>query len=367
MAANNAIGTGAVVLTANADRLLAGLDKAEKATVKFAKTAPAKANAAGASGGGGGILAGMLFGGAAGAAAGAAMAGVNFVLAKFDLIISKIQNVGEAVKQYGNIDVARTLRIDRAAKAFDRISAASDDFYFRVAEKLAPIIEKVASALEVVSHVGAAAFDQLVDSTGRALNLIGELVGVTNEFGNAGESATDRMFTGLRNVALALAKIENMLGRLGSFGIDTVLPGALAPIGSQFQLLDKLFGTNVSGFLANQYEARADKLRETFSAAAKDSTEEINKFFDREKKLFDQTQRIKKFTGIQLAGASLAGSNEAQSIIAKFQAGNIVTGQAPADNPVKIAKEQLKEQREQKRLLAKVADGIGAGVLKVIP
>ena len=367
----NSIGQGAVVLTANADSLLAGLDKAERATVKFAKSAPAKANAAGKSTGGGegggGIFGALLFGGAAGAAAGVALKGIDLVTGAVGNLVNRLASVGEKVKEYGNIDVGRRLRIDRAVKGFDRITAAVDDFYFRAAEKLAPVIERVAGALEVVSHVGAAGFDQLVDSTGRALSLIGNLVGVTDEFGNAGEGATDRMFKGLRNVALALAKIENMLGKIGNFGLDNVLPGALSQFGTITQLLDKAFGTDASKFLANQYEIRAGKLRETFDAAAKDSIDDINKFFDREQKKFDATARIKRFSGPLLSGAALANSNEAQGIISRYQAANIITGLSPADNPVKIQKEQLKEAREAKRLLTKIADGIGGGVIKVIP
>ena len=54
MGAANAIGTGAVVLTANADQLLTGLNKAQRATEKWAGATTKKANKAADAAGGGG-------------------------------------------------------------------------------------------------------------------------------------------------------------------------------------------------------------------------------------------------------------------------------------------------------------------------
>ncbi len=72
-------------------------------------------------------------------------------------------------------------------------------------------------------------------------------------------------------------------------------------------------------------------------------------FFDKIQAKFTQTDRLAKQFGQVLSGAFTAGSSEAYSVIAKFTAGNIVTGQQSADNPLAVAKKQLDQIKEVKR------------------
>ncbi len=75
MAGTNAIGTGAVVLTANADPLNAGLAKAQQDVGRWAQRTERIAASAGKAGGGGGGILGAILTGGAGGAVGAVISG----------------------------------------------------------------------------------------------------------------------------------------------------------------------------------------------------------------------------------------------------------------------------------------------------
>src|SRR6187551_2703824 len=72
MASNNAIGTGALILTTSADKMLAGMDAAGSAASKKAATITKNVSKAADGGKGGGFLSGIL-GGAVGGLAGAGL------------------------------------------------------------------------------------------------------------------------------------------------------------------------------------------------------------------------------------------------------------------------------------------------------
>lgn len=434
MAGATQIGTGAVVLTANADQLLTGLDKGGAAIDKWASRAGRAADkvsdamnrrahetrrrteglkgeysadvdyskAMGGPKGKGkgkgkeGEKGGGLFGAAlAGGAAGLAMAALTGVGKAVGHLIEKFATLNETAAKYGNIDVGRTMRIDGAQKAVDRMTAAGDDFLLRVGEQLGPTLEKIATIVEVVGHVGAEAFASIVDGIGEAidelLKWLGEIVGA----GALTETVGDRTFAVLRAVGEGLAWLWDS-AKAAAGGIALVagsvaesFGAVLKTIGESVKALDDfiaalspkmkvlLFGTagaNLTGGLS-EYGARVEKIGAGIAdwganavAGFGSSAGKINEWFDRVEAGFNNTERLAKATGTARAGAFGKGSTEAYSVLAKFQAGNILTGQSSPDNPVKIAKEQLKEAKEAKRALWKIVAAFDTGTtIKVIP
>ncbi|AMV23414.1 hypothetical protein VT84_03325 [Gemmata sp. SH-PL17] len=74
-----------------------------------------------------------------------------------------------------------------------------------------------------------------------------------------------------------------------------------------------------------------------------------------------------ELSGPYLTGAALSRSTEAYSAVANFRAQNAVAGLGMSDNPVQIAKEELKISKEQIRKLQKLIDILDTTqVLKVI-
>jgi hypothetical protein len=200
------IGTGAVILTANADKLLTGLDKAKSATNKWADNtehqAITAAHAIESAQQGAfkrlavkGLTGANYSGGvdylrqekemkdaeegakkAAKASEdrakklkllllGAAALGVYAV----KKTLERFAEIGDRAQRYSNVSPTMGAGVQRTQTAMDRWSGALDEFLFRIADELNPYLEKAASVLEVIGRVGAEVF-------GEAVNLIGEVV-----------------------------------------------------------------------------------------------------------------------------------------------------------------------------------------------
>lgn len=384
MAGDNTIGTGAVVLTASADQLLSGLDKARGATEKWAANTTKKATkAAGPGAEKGGLLGKLLFG-AGGVAAGLLMGAGAFKAANM------LASVGERAQNYGNISNDRYMKIDRAQKAINRIGAVWDDFLFKVAESLGPVLEKVASVLEVVGFVGGEAFGEIVNLIGDVVTSISKWIDSTFGLATATTSSADAAFAVLRLLGKGIAYLWDA-GKTGA-GVLALMAATVADsFGSMLGVIAKV-GKGLAD-LANALpeNLRPDGLKEAANALEGwggkvdgiaaglqkwgkgalagfgDSAVAVDAWFDRVEARFKGTERITKGLGVALAGAFSQGSTEAYSVVAKWQAGNILSGQTPADNPVKIAKEQLKEAKEHKKATWKIVASLDRGTLvKVI-
>lgn len=367
MAGGNTIGTGAVVLTANADNLLAGLDKAYRATDKWA-SANRKAYDSLVSGGAklsgymddvdyskgigpgkkGGPLSG-LFGGASigggmlGAAGlpGLALAGVGAGLTAITkslevgvelagAFVDRLSQVGERAKLYSNIDPFKQEGIDRTTAAFDRIGAAIDDFFFSAAGDLAPMLEKIADVVEVIGFVGAEAFGELVDVVGDVITSIAQWVDELTGLSTASTSAGDQAFAVLKNLGVGAAYVWDTM-KAGA--------GALVYVGAQ---IGDVFGEVLKVIVqaAKQLDAFAQELpeairpewigkaadamerygtwTENFRAGAKqwgldalngfgDSAGKIEGWFDRMQAKFDATERLQKVTEAKWDGGGMLG------------------------------------------------------------
>lgn len=409
MAGANTIGTGAVVLTANADQLVSGLDKAQKATDKWAKDTSksaskyadvsekknraaydrliasgkklaeympdvdyvrsykipdAKGKGSG-SGKKGGAVGALLFG----AGVGVVLAGLGLV----DSALNRIANVGEKAKEYGNISLDRNLAIDRAQKGFDRITAAVDDFFFVVAEKVAPAIEKIATIVEVVVFTGAEGFKALADSIGSVALTSGDVFAGLKAVAQAAAYLFDTMRAGAGVVMIVQGVFDQFIA-----GVLKSLAGAVRKLEELSQRLpegmrpDWIKGAadTIDGF-ANKTDDLGRKMVDVgklWVTSWGDSADKVGAFIDGVQARFNATDRIKKGLGVALAGAFGQGSVEATSVISKWEAGNILSGQSPADAPaVKVAKEQLKEAKEHKKATWKIVGYLDRGTLvKVI-
>lgn len=369
MAGATQIGTGAVVLTANADALLTGLDKAKRHTEKFAASTSRKLGAKGAAGaapGGGpnigGFGGGVFVGGIGGAIAGVALKGATLLAHALGKIPEILSDMRERAERYANVSLVRNAAIDRAASAVDRIDSAWDDAVLTVGAALAPALERIASIVEVIGFVAASAIGEFIDSMSEAVTQALLWLDATLNLGAASESTADVIFALVKGAAMGFAWLW-----------DTVKAGAGIVVGT--------FGVMVRGVadfldLIGQTNDGIRKLANgmtDFGGAALagfgTSAAQVEGWLDRLQAKFKTTERLaKKITGPNNAAAMLRGSQEAASTMLRFQTANILNGAEPADNPVKIAKEQLKEAKEAKRVLWKIVGVLDQGTLiQVVP
>ena len=307
----------------------------------------------------GGLLRGFVFGAGAGLAL-SAFAAAGKGVEKF---AERFTEVKERAQQYGGIDTDRYQRIERAQDALDRISAAFDDFVFRSAERLAPFLEKFAAAFEVISFVGSEVFDRLADWVSEFVTWIARGIDETFGWATATTSAGEQTFAVLKKVGRVFVYIGEVAGVLAVAVLKT-----FAAIADGAGRLFALAGFDEMAGKARKLAADVGGIAGAMEGTIGTWAVQYDAWFDRMQKRFGETKRIAKETGLALAGAFQAGSTEAYSVMAKFQAGNILTGQAPADNPVKIAKENLKELKEHKRVLWKIVGALDLGTpIRVIP
>lgn len=112
MAASNAIGTGALILSANADGLVAGLKKAEKSTDAWAKGVTSRTNA---------VMSGIGAGFIGGSLAGVTTAAVG-------AIVTDVMRAASGVDRLSESLAASTQYVQRLTANFDRMSTQADQF-----------------------------------------------------------------------------------------------------------------------------------------------------------------------------------------------------------------------------------------------
>lgn len=334
-AGGNAIGTGALILSANADKMLSDLNKAEKGVKKSA----ANMKAAGNFTFGEGVLGGFA-GGIAGKLGGDALKGVGKAL--LDTVF------GKAAQQEQTHALERALQ--GVERAFDRATRKADEWLNAIADpkkravalgdeiglmdrKLAESIQTMKDSQALLTKlrdpfsaesIGARATGSLEEKTKQAeLQL------------KAAESAVDKLNDRLYDLREARDRALNP-------GRDPALIGEVNKLTESLKLQAATFG--MTSGQAKLYELRmrgasAEQLRE-----AEQLTEELD--------------RLQKAAGpnplSRLAGAFAPGSADAYSIVARFQTGNMVGADA--------AKKQLQQLQGIKAgvdLLAKIITNRG--------
>lgn len=206
MGASNAIGTGAVVLTANSDALATGLAKARENVTQWATQTDAKvksATAAGGGGSGGGLLRSVLFGGAVGAGVGA----IGGIVSQFGGMFDDIQGRAARVRlSFGEQDSLKT-----AKRAVDQLSFTFERTLMQAIAAVAPAVEKIAPAIEAIVFIGGELFQLFVSGVGDVLKMVGQWADSTFDLGVTTNSASQTMFAAFKVVGKAVAYVYDTI------------------------------------------------------------------------------------------------------------------------------------------------------------
>jgi hypothetical protein len=414
--ASNTIGTGAVVLTANADGLLAGLNKAQSVTEKWAGNTARKMNkaaqaaTAGKGGKGGGILSaiigGAAVGGAAGIAAGAALGGFDLITRVPEMLKGLRESSGQAeggpldriiasVEKFQEIGTQLLATVisplapafERAAEIaggfFDRLQPIAAELGERIGGAVFSLVEITGSWLNVfltgleavwpilsrvfkVAEVGLFLFEQLYvaiyDGIAEIIKGIAGWSGSWINLESISLTTSQAIFAALKVVAQGAGWVWDVF----QFGAGIVATSAATIIDALKEVAkasDAIMGTDwakrlesvgadlrkwgedaMAGFgkSADIFGAKMDALQAKFNARAAGIAAAAHMKVEEEKP--------QKFEPV---GAYEKGSKEAYSIIARWEGNNMMAGNSLAQNPVAIAKKQLDELKEVKKVAAR--------------
>ncbi|MFO0823033.1 MAG: hypothetical protein U0792_07920 [Gemmataceae bacterium] len=336
MGSNNAIGTGALILSANADKMLADVDRAVKGTKQKLKETTA--------GNFGKFLDGAAIGAGFGLVtkvAGEAVSAVAEMFsnaAKFRAEMERSALLSSEIAKAG----------DRFAKGFDEQLAAITNPAERLAELEAQIkrwenersgdVAKYSSALAELNKLNdPSKLDDYVNrfkfwAYGGLDRETKTLEAQINEAAVAASKAGDRL-AAMRQEAARLKMPEN----------DPKLIAGVNQLADAFERQRKTLGMT-----AEEAQIYALKMQGATDAMLSKAIEQ--------QKLLEKAQ--KEFAPVQLAGALSKGSTEAYSLVAKFQAaGTVKEGQE---------KKREAEAKEQTRILGLILKELtGAEVFKV--
>lgn len=400
MASSTAIGSASVVLSANADGLAAGLDKAERKVNDFAGDVGKRLDKAGGSGGGGflsKLLGGAAIGGAAGAVAGAVAGGV---MKGFE-VLSGIPDLIRGLAEKASGPEAGPLKgivaaLDRVQAIAERVGGklfasmgpgflAIADLAEGLNERFGGLVEKIGTGLGAALSFGAEVGGELLTVVGEVAEELfhwsAELLGFSDTADGAGKLAMGIF----RGVAKAAAYVWDTI-KFGAGVIATVYGGLIRAVASvndayaaflstvagvpgapaclkdssrlAYQISDSIrgFGQGLSDWGAEAMNGFGD------SAARVDRWMDgvESRFAQRGRELAQVAEGALKPLESKLGGALLKGSQESYSVVTKFQTQGMVSAADPATK-------QLRQQEEANRLLREIARGIAAGgILRTI-
>lgn len=395
------IGSAAIVLSANADKLTAGLSKSKADVEKWAggvaKSTDRAAKAAGGDGKGGFLgkllgVGGSFAGGFAGA----------FTAAGIGKFFQLLHDLPELTARLGEKSTGSdTGALQSIAQGFVRIQDAVDELMTRGLALLAPafgavldaatafggrtgpIFAKVGEALSVILYTGAELFGAFLSGVADIIQQIDGWAQETLGLADTTKGAGDQMFGVLR-----------MVGKGFAYVWDTVKAGA-GVVAVVVGYIEQGFGTLVKaiGKAVEQLARLAEQLPESIrpdwigkaadavkgwgdgidQAGQKmvawgkgavmawgDSAVAVDKWFDRVQQRFNE--RKAAFENPipltpKLAGALTSGSTQAYSVVAKFVGGNLAAQDIP--------KEQLKLAKEGNQLLARAVQALERPQLEI--
>lgn len=364
--AANTIGTGALVLTANADKMLSGLDKAGKQAATKAANISDKvskaANPSSAKGGGflSGLLGGAFSGGVFGAAAGAGFAvvtkGLHLLVAGFEELETKATGFDRkalfAIRQ--SFTSIKNAGLSVLQKVFTSLAPAivnATELFMKLFKRAEPAINAAGSVLEklsfTVTELAGVFVDFLDDVSAKALGLVGGVSDLSVSMDDFANLAV----AGLRQVALGFAYVWDGI-KVGT-GIVAVVAGIIvkglaAIVGAVADAVGKLaeLGNELPEALRPEWLGRAAETVKGFTDNVQDVGEgmidrglgAIQKFgesadvvrgaFDRMDRRLGATKKqiadIITPLDVKLSGAFQKGSTEAYSIVARNQTGNML-------------------------------------------
>lgn len=372
---SNAIGSAAVILTANADPLARGFDKAVQTTQAGAARigkALDKAAAGGKVGAAEGGILGQAFGGFK---AGAAFAVAQKVVQKVGQIPAMVRDLGEKTGgKDGGALAGLSVAFTRLERVWDRIAA-------KAFGALAPAFIRVADAAEeIFARLDGPTLDNLFDAFGKtaylgaeAFALVGgavaDLVKWFDEAGNGvwllgggAVAAGKLMFDSFGQVARAIdgmwdalkagAGIMGVVGGTIVEGFAVVVEAIAKAVREVTALADKLPGALKPAWvdgLAAGVEGAAGRVRGLAAEVRQLGIDAVKNFGQGAvvaqwaDQVVGKWEKLKKgfaegpMPGGQLAGAMKAGSVEAYSVVAKYQ-----SGQAAADAILKRQADDIK-------------------------
>lgn len=383
MANNNAIGTGALILTANADRMLAGMDAAGDAASKKAATISQKVGKATDGGKGGGLL-GNILGGVAGGLAGAGLftalvKGPELALRAFEELDKRatgfdkgaLAGIKQSFHSLQNAGLGILQKfVSAAAPAIMVLAGALLNLF----EKLNPVIQGVASVFEAFAFTFAELLSELIDSIGDlgidTTDWGKNTLDVLEAIGKGFAYVWDTVKAGAGVLAVVAGVITEGLGLIVKMIGDAVLklselaqqlPESIRPdwIGDVGNTV-KGWGASIDGF--------GERMRNWGVGAIQgfgNSAVAVEGFFNRVRgRLADVKADIADLgaaTELKLSGAFQRGSTDAYKIIARSSTDGMLEGQ-------NAAKKQLEEQRKGNgilnKILAKMAtSGFGLGAI----
>lgn len=402
MAGNNTIGHGALIVSANIDKLGSGLAAAEGKINQFATKASkggflsglfgkisgffgkigslAGAAAKGAAGGIGAVLGGLFTAGAFG------------ILLKLPEIIEKVKDKATGTDSgalAGITDAFQRLQ-DAGEKLIVKVLVALAPAFTRFADialealdRFGPTLDKILAGIETWAFVGVEVFGVIVEAVTEVIAQVvswsNEIAGVADTTEGTGQAIMrwlrnigkgfayvwDTVKAGAGIIAWVAGKIIQALGwvikKLGEVitlaaDLADKLPAALR---SRLGLDGLRPAAEFMKGLGSEVDAVGEKFEkwgERQVNAFGDSAKAVDKWFDgveerlRQRKADLAKEVFEPLKETKLAGAMHRGGTEAYSVVAKFQAGNLMA----TDN----AKAMLQAQREANRKLDKIDDAL---------
>lgn len=398
MAGNNAIGTGAIILTASSDKLAAGLNAAEVKINKFAGSASKKLDNAGKGGGdkGKGMFGGLLK--------------ANLVMKGLDQLLKLPETIGNLAEKATGSDKGALLAI---VDGLNRIVAAGEklltkglvaaapaitsviDTVLKTMERLEPVFSVVLAVMERWWFFLAEVFDLVVTGIGDALQAFGQWIESWSGLEVSAQSAGDVVWKVSRFIAkgfayawdvvkagagvvawvagkivegfgLVVKQIGNAINALADladqlpndlkvkFGLDGLRPAADAV---------KNWGNDVEG-VGKKMEEWGERRINEFGESAKKADEwmdGVQRRFDERKDEFakrgaeaDKPEPLKE---TKLAGAMRRDSVEAYSVVTRNQVGQKIVADTNKAL-LKVNEKQLDEMKELKKIVAAQEAGL---------
>jgi hypothetical protein len=334
MAGGNTIGTGALILTANADKMLATLDRAGKQAQDKAKKIGDGIN----KGGGIGAMAGGFLGGFLGAAAG-------------QMVEEPLKKIGTAMLEAVNGAHEFRLELQRSAEMAEQTAKAMDRSLRRMDEKVGALadpkaalaeLEKQASfikgSLDAERKVKDAAQDALnkLNDSGSKESWEAFMGGMLEDKIKGAEQAMNAAAGTVGKLSDRYADLNEKIARLKNPASDPSVMGAVNALTESLKLQADTFG--MTGAQAQIAALKAKGATDGMLKAAQAQADRLDEL----------EKHAKGPEPIKLSGAMAKGSTEAYSLTTKFQA----AGMLAQDE----AKKQAAEAKEGNRLLKQLVN-----------
>jgi hypothetical protein len=393
-AGNNAIGTGAIILSANADGLASGLNTAAGKVDRFGKDVGKKLDKAGGKGGKGGIFGSLL--GGVGLGIGSALVGL---LGKIPGVFEEIRKKADAT-QAGPLDAIwnRVQLLGQEGGELLRKGlvglapaiTAGLELIINLFDRLGPFISAVSDALGTVGFVAVEVLSEFLTLVAEAIDTVTKWVESITGWELSFKSSSSVVLNVLRWIGKAFAYVWDTIN--AGVGVVQVAMGlviqgigwVIKKVGELIEMLAKLAdqlpesmrptwvrdaANAVKGFSVETDKFGKDMEAEGTARILKwgESAKKVDAWFDGVEKRLEKRkaalqQEVRLITEpIKLGGAFESTSKEAYSVVAKFEANSMI-----AANQKAIQQQMLDVMRQNLPLLRPIAAGLQGGGVAVL-